>query len=335
MSARGWVSERDAVATSHAGIDDTGERRERVRSLLAWAAERFPLKNAVFFLVLYLTSLVVGRGSAGAGPVPIGWHDVPGFIAFWAFFLVLRVLDEHKDFDADTVAHPDRVLQRGRVSLRELRGIGYLAGVTTLATTLWLDGGVGRATTWWLAVACWSALMAREFFVRDWLRERLIPYALSHMCVMPLVIGWAMAMAGAVPTASLATKAMMALAFMSGLAFEMARKVRAPADERPRADSYTSALGVMGATRSLVAVTLSATIIAVEVVRLSIGELPAWVAVAGAVAAALATFAVLGFRREPTSRHARAVEGSVGVAMLIVHLAIITAIAATRGLELP
>src|SRR5262245_27757810 len=96
-------------------------RATMMRAHLAeWAHERFPLANGVFFVLLYVLALVVGR-SVVSGPIVLSWHDLPGVAALWSFFLWLRVLDEHKDFENDRVAHPQRVLQRGLVTLGDLR----------------------------------------------------------------------------------------------------------------------------------------------------------------------------------------------------------------------
>ena len=308
--------------------------RQPLRGLVAWAKERFPARNGVFFAALYLTALVVAGASTGS-PIAIGWRTVPGFLAFWAFFLVLRVFDEHKDFVVDCVAHPERVLQRGIITLGNLRVIGAFAAAVTLAVTLWRDGGVpGRATAWWLAVAIWSLLMAREFFVRDWLRRRLVLYALSHMCVMPLGIGWIVAMSGHSPTESPATLAFLGLSFLSGLTFEVARKMRSPGDERPMADTYTGALGVRTASDVLLLVMVAATALGAVVARFAVAAVHPLLVVSATVSAFAASVVVLDFRREPSSSRAKAVEAAAGIAMLVVHLALMAAIVLARGLEL-
>src|SRR3954469_6703226 len=110
-----------------------------------WARERFPLASGVFFVLLYVLTLVVGR-SALPGPIALSLRDIPGLVALWSFFLWLRVLDEHKDFDNDLIAHPNRVLQRGLITLADLRRVGVVVLLFQLATSLWIDGGVGVVT---------------------------------------------------------------------------------------------------------------------------------------------------------------------------------------------
>src|SRR4029453_4732816 len=150
-------------------------------------------------------------------------------------------------FGADAVAHPERVLQRGLVTLAQLRVLGVCAVVLQLGVSLLLDGGIGPVTFWWIAAFAWSALMAREFLVPTWLRRHLLVYAVSHMAVMPLLVAWVATMGAAGATRRPGVWALAALVFLAGFVFGVARKIRSPEDERPAADSYTRALGVRGA----------------------------------------------------------------------------------------
>jgi len=313
--------------------------RARLRWLAAWAMERFPARNGVFFATMYATALLVARAAATPGPVSVGWGDVPGFLALWAFFLLLRVFDEHKDFAADAVAHPDRVLQRGLITLRDLDVVGAAAVLLQLGVSLWRDAGVGVAMGWWLASLAWSVLMAREFFAPRWLRARLVPYALSHMVVMPLLVLWVMAMGSpaAVHAPRAATLApvvlMAALAFAAGLAVEVARKIRAPEDERPMADSYTRALGIRGAMRLLLSATLTAALLAGWLAtRLAGDGSVALPSAAVGLGCALAVWAAASFARRPDGGRAKRVEGAVGLAVLLAHLLVAVTVLGARGL---
>src|SRR5690349_3066406 len=114
----------------------------------AWMSERFPARNTVFFAVFHATALLGARAPRAGGPVTVTWRDVAAFPAVWCFFLMLRVFDEHKDFDADAIAHPNRVLQRGLVTLRDLRVLGALAIAVQVGISIWLDAGIGNVTAW-------------------------------------------------------------------------------------------------------------------------------------------------------------------------------------------
>jgi 4-hydroxybenzoate polyprenyltransferase len=289
------------------------------RWLGAWAAERFPLRNALFFAVFFATG---AAAALGAGVLASWPRLTAGFVALWGFFLLLRVLDEHKDYAADAVAHPQRVLQRGLVTLGDLRLLAATAMLVQLGVTVMADNGHHRAILWWIAALGWAALMAAEFFARRWLRQRLIWYALSHMLVMPLVAGWVLALAGGASVRVLAAYA--ALAFFGGLGFEIARKIRAPEDERPMADSYTGALGVRRAALVLALVVAAAEAAALVLPLVVVGSL----SIAGSAIIAIATVVAvresIAFGNEPTRARARRTELAVGSALLVGHLVALT-----------
>jgi 4-hydroxybenzoate polyprenyltransferase len=264
----------------------------------------------------------------------VTWRDLACFPAVWCFFLMLRVFDEHKDFEADAIAHPQRVLQRGLITLRELRVVGLLAIGIQLGVSLWVDGGIGPVTAWWVAAFAWSSLMAREFFVRHWIRRHLIVYALSHIIVMAIVAMWIAAMGSPRAASERAPWVFAALSLFAGLAFEIARKIRAPEQEHPLADSYTQALGVPAASRLLLGVVLGAGVAALALTAVLTGGVGMIVTVTLVGVVSLAGVAVTRFRSRPTPASAKRSEAAVGVAALATHVAVIATLIAAHGLEL-
>ncbi len=301
-------------------------------ALGAWMRERFPARNAVFFAVFYVTALLVARASVGVGPLTVDWRDLACFPAVWCFFLMLRVFDEHKDFEADAIAHPGRVLQRGLITLAHLRIVGLVVIVVQLGTSLWLDRGFGPVTVSWLVAVGWSMLMAREFFVREWIRRHLIVYALSHIVVMGMAAIWVAAMGSSQAWRATASWSFAALSILAGLAFEIARKIRAPEQEHPLADSYTQALGVATASRLLVGVVGSAALVALALTSLISGRIGVVVLGTLVAAVALAVVTVMRFRARPTPASAKRSEAAVGLAALATHAVVIGALLVAHGL---
>ena len=303
-------------------------------ALAAWMRERFPARNALFFVVFYATALLVARGSADAGPVVLAWSDVAGFVALWCFFLMLRVFDEHKDFEADGVAHPQRVLQRGLITLRHLKVVGIVAIAIQLTVSVVIDGAIGPATAWWAAAFLWSILMAREFFVREWIRRHLIVYALSHMVIMPILAMWVATMGSPRAHDAPAAWAFAALSLLAGLAFEIARKIRSPEQEHPMADSYTQALGVRAASAVLAGLVVATAAASLLLASLATGGVPVAAYAALVATVGLAGAAILRFRARPTPASVRTSEAAVGVATLATHVIVIAAVVAAHGLVL-
>ena len=302
----------------------------RARWLVAWFNERFPLRNGLFFVLLYLTTVLVARMTATPTAVALTARDVLGVAALWSFFLLLRIFDEHKDFAADAIAHPERVLQRGRVTLRQLRVLGAVAVLFQLGVCVWLDRGVGAITAWWTASLAWSLLMAREFFASTWLRRHLLVYAVSHMAVMVLLVAWVAALGAPAAPREPLIWALAALVFFAGFVFEVARKIRSPDEELPMADSYTRALGIWRAALLLAALALITWLVAISLARRIAfsGALPS--SIGTGLLALVAVIAAIRFARRPTHLHAKFAEAAAGLSIMAAHAMVVAAVASVR-----
>jgi 4-hydroxybenzoate polyprenyltransferase len=315
----------------------------------AWVRERFPLVNGVLFLVLFVCAVLVGRAiggdasgggasgggasGGGAGALRLTARDLLGFAGVWAFFLLLRVFDEHKDYDLDCRNHPGRVLQRGLITLTHLKIAGAIAVTIQIVASVAYDRGFGSVTAWWGVTLGWSLLMAREFFARAWLARRLVIYAVSHMLVMPLALLWMVQMGAGRVRLPVDIGWLCGLSFLSGFAFELARKIKAPDDEREGVDSYTKVLGTTGAPIATIAVLCGGVAMSAALLRVVVGGVPLVAFLALVAGTLLPASVLIGFARKPSARLARLGEASVSLAMLIGYVVVIVTIAASRGLE--
>ena len=206
------------------------------KNLVAYFRERFPPVNMMLFAILFFTVYSISSLSEAT---PIGGFVVMGGVAaVISFFFRLRVFDEIKDYEIDALNHPHRVLQSGRVSLKQLKAIALIGTLVELSWSVWM--GFEVLLVWLLAVG-YSVLMRYEFFVGDWLRKRLLVYAISHMLVMPLVIAWVWIAFNYVLNAHFILLA--SLSLLAGFSFEIARKIHAPCAERATVDSYSKSIG--------------------------------------------------------------------------------------------
>ncbi|HJR60926.1 MAG TPA: hypothetical protein VJ813_16060 [Vicinamibacterales bacterium] len=300
-----------------------------MRGFAAWASERFPLVHGVAALGLYVLVLIFTRALVLTGPIRLGFGDLPGFFAVWSFFLTLRVLDEHKDYEDDCRFHPQRVLQRGTVTLHQLKVAGVAAVCVQAAVSLWRDGGIGAVTLWWLGTMAWAGLMAAEFFQREWLRRRLLVYAVSHMLIMPLAVLWIaqLSVPGAVLTPPIWRLA--AFAFMAGASFEIARKAKGPEEEQPGVDSYSLRLGAGGAAALLAALGITSMALLASMVALLVrAPLALGVCAVGAIAVVVAAAA---YARHPSASARRFNETVVGLGLLLGEVTVAAVLLVGRG----
>lgn len=301
--------------------------------LLAWIDERFPWANALLFFILYLTTALVARAASGEGPLVLSGFDLLGCLVTWSLFLLIRIFDEHKDYDKDLVNHPNRVLQSGLIRLSHLRVLGALAIALQLGVALGLDGGLGPVTQAWVAMFVWLCLMGKEFFCGAWLEKRLALYAFSHMLIMPLIVWWLAQMARPGVGTQPALWTLMALAFVSGFAFEITRKARAP--EEPEAlDSYTRIFGLGGVITVIGLLVLG--MVALQgclLVQLGGARMwPAWLVLA--LVPALACFSLLQFWRAPSIKGRERNEAAVGLGTLLGYFTLCIVALLAHGLEL-
>jgi 4-hydroxybenzoate polyprenyltransferase len=285
--------------------------------LWAYQRERFPLAAYVPLIGISAAAAAgyssAARGQAGLPPWPVLLVGVATGIAF---FFLLRVADEHKDAHVDRQFRPELPVPRGLVSLAELRRAGAAAALAVVLANALVAPRLLLAL---VPAALWAGLMAREFFVAEWLRARPAAYLLSHMMIMPLLFTYLTGLdwlaAGADPPRTLPL--FLGLAFLNGILVEIGRKIRAPRDEREGVETYTATWGVRAAPTAWLGALLLAALL---------GALAAPAAVADAAAIALALLGIaaalpaIAFLRLPSSARARRIETAAGLWTLASYL---------------
>ena len=310
-----------------------------IRRFAAWASDRFPPAVGLLAAALFFDAVLIGSMDAGSRPLQVGAADLAGFVAFWSYLLALRIYDEHKDAEADRLAHPERLTVTGVMPLAQLRWVLVAALLYQGAVSLWFDRGVGAVTIAWLAATAWSLLMLREFFVPGWLRSHPVLYALSHSVAMPLMVLWAVEMGTHGPVRPLSAAArtgilgswvtwsFATLALAASLLFELSRKMRAPEDERDLVDSYSRLLGT-GRSAAIGCLLVGIMVTATLGISTTAGGTSA--ALATVLAAGCAPFAL--FARRPTRRRATTIEVASGLGSLALLVAVAVTLCMHGGL---
>ncbi|HEX8674304.1 MAG TPA: hypothetical protein VF710_20565 [Longimicrobium sp.] len=297
--------------------------------LWTYQRERFPL--AVYLPLIGISAACAAMYSAAARGRP-GLPALPVLavttLTAIGFFFLLRVADEHKDAELDVRARPELPVPRGLVTLGELRRVGAVVALAAVTANALVEPRL----LWVLApAAAWAALMAREFFVPEWLRARPLAYLLSHMVVMPLLFAYLTAVdwiaSDAAPPRTLGL--FLAVAFLNGLLVEIGRKLRAPADERPGVETYTQTWGMRPAFFVWLSVLALAALVALAAARAAgAGNIAALGLV---VSALLAAWPAIAFLRAPRTSRAKATETVAGVWTLASYLLLGLAPILARG----
>ena len=178
---------------------------QNIKNFKIYLNERFPLgKNSIFVLIFTLSGYIytgllynskiikptlskeVNRvllfWDKEIDKVPIIWYKfLPLFIIIFMFFFQLRITDEFKDYEEDLKYRPYRPVQRGVISLKALGKIG----IATIIIQIILAHVINPKLIYFmLLVWVYMFLMTKEFFIKNWLTERILIYALSHVVIM-------------------------------------------------------------------------------------------------------------------------------------------------------
>lgn len=224
------------------------DRRPLARRFIDYQAERFPFaQHGPLILAFTFSAASYSRIVRGADGFIGAIEFIVGFVSTLGLFLLLRIFDEFKDNEEDAAHRPYRPVPRGLITLGELRTIGIGAGVLAIALNVVV---MPRMIPLWLAAFAYEALMAREFFVRDWLKRHPIAYMLSHMVVLPMIDFYSTGLdwnnARIAPPDGL--EFFLLVTFLNGIVIEVGRKLRAPVAEEPGVETYSALYGPRRAT---------------------------------------------------------------------------------------
>jgi 4-hydroxybenzoate polyprenyltransferase len=209
---------------------------------LRWATfvwERYnPFLNVSFSVLFFLAHYLITEKTE-----PISYVKVLLLLVGVSVFLFkLRLFDEIKDFEYDSVAYPTRPLPRGAIFHEDIYwGIALLTFFEYL-----LFNAFGTASLFAIFIAdTYSLLMFKEFFARKWIRPKLILYAITHTFVVGLLSLSIFSALTAKPIWGLDCSAYVfsAISWLLFNVYEFGRKSFIPEEENIKADSYSKNYG--------------------------------------------------------------------------------------------
>lgn len=167
----------------------TLSRKSLLKRLWTYQKERFPLFKHGFLIAIF-SGAAVAYGASLSDTLPAFPSVFVAFLSTFGFFWQMRVADEFKDLADDAQYRPYRPVPRGLVSLRELAILGLISAAIQASLALWLEPAL---LGFLICIWAYFGLMCKEFFVRDWLKAHPVAYVFSHMVIVPLIGGYAVA----------------------------------------------------------------------------------------------------------------------------------------------
>ncbi|MCP4131576.1 MAG: hypothetical protein GY754_11410 [bacterium] len=210
-----------------------------------YTKERFPIPGVMLYAgTLFYASYMFGNLFSGTSPFSVS-QSLIGFAVIFLALLHLRVFDEHKDYEDDKVAHPERLLSKGIITLADLRKLLFV--VLLIEVNLSIYAGKAQAILWVLILA-WSLLMFVEFFVPNFLNRHMGLYLLTHQLIVPIIVLYGLSFRYnilQVESYDIKTIILFALGIMCAtITYEIGRKTWSEEQEHELADSYTKVWGI-------------------------------------------------------------------------------------------
>ena len=282
--------------------------------LWGYLQQRYPIQNALLFFILFISTQVFSSFVNDQSSFSFGVNQVLGFVSVYFLFFTLRVIDEHKDYDVDCLNHHDRVLQKGLVSLGQLKNIAIVGVIFQAGYSF----SVSALTFYcWLITFGFALLMAKDFFIGRYLHKHLFVMMFTHAPVTPLAIIWMMSMSGEIQFSSI-TISFILTCLSCGIAFEISRKIKTPEDEVKTVDSYSQVVGYkLASVYSLFSLLISTVLLCFILneidTQLIIISIPVLLLV-------ISAFVYVSFMSSPSAKKAKLLEVSASLYMLLMYL---------------
>ena len=203
--------------------------------------ERFPIAT----YGLYIFSIVFGTFCFATESK--NWIMlIPMFVVALLQFLMVRIVDEFKDFEEDSKYRPYRPVPRGLVSLKELGILGGICAVIQISLTAILNikGLIYLSLVW-----IFFAIMSKSFFIKKLVDKHILLEVTLDEFLMPLLVLY---LSTFVTTISVKLIPFLILSYLGSWIVEIARKVRCKEDEENGVKTYTAVFGIPKATTIVV-----------------------------------------------------------------------------------
>jgi 4-hydroxybenzoate polyprenyltransferase len=308
-------------------------RPTRAGRLWDYIREMFPPAVAVpagvasFFSIYFLLQAASG---SGAGPVIVTWRAGVGAATVVLVMLLLRIFDELKDLDADKVYFPDRPVPSGRVTAQDLQALAVSIASPVMVANFAAGGVMLKG---FAALFAFCLLTFRYFFVPHLIRPRILVTLATHQPLVPLTSFYCATVFARDTGASPFTRETLlavAMFWLGGLAWEIARKIRAREDETAYV-TYSRVFGTRVAPLLPAAAVAGSAAVAALGFGLPLRFSAPWFAVVG-FAALVSIAADLRFAIAPTPPASRALRPATELFLTVIHVATVAEVLVRRGI---
>ncbi len=206
-----------------------------IKRLYQYQDERFPLK------VLFFTTWAVVLSSAAILSYQTSFLQMLwAFVACIFFLFHIRVIDEHRDFKHDTTFHPNRPVQRGLISLKEL-SVFNIFGIVGFAFICSFYGK--PSLLYGMGLLVFSFLAWKDFYGGQWLKNQFYLYNAVNMLQMVLLQLLIYAILIQEYTINKVMLIHLLFVIWNTIIMEVVRKIKIASTESKGNDTYSAQMG--------------------------------------------------------------------------------------------
>ncbi len=178
------------------------------------------------------------------GPYLINFYLlIPMFIVGLLQFLMVRIIDEFKDYEEDCKYRPYRPVPRGLITLKELKILFIICATLQILITLLINP---KNLFFLIIVWLFFAIMTKGFFIKDFLDKHILFEVFFDEFLLPITVIYISSFVCEFKINSFWK--LLAMTYIISWIIEIARKIRCKEAEEKGVRTYTAVFGITRAT---------------------------------------------------------------------------------------
>ena len=219
-----------------------------IKKWYTYQKERFPvIVYGTYMLVVVFATFCVAYFSKFQVNLATNreWIKIlPMFIGAFLQFLMIRIVDEFKDYKEDCKYRPYRPVPRGLVTLRELGILFFICAIVQLILSVIHNNLIPLLAVW-----TFFFIMSKGYFIKKIIDKHLLIEVTLDEILMPLLVIYLIGFIDInIINSSITVYIFLLLTYIIAWIVEIARKIRCKKDEEEGVKTYTALLGIRKAT---------------------------------------------------------------------------------------
>ena len=225
-----------------------------IKKWYTYQKERFPIATYGLYILclsfaafFYNTKMLEIESNVGV--------FITMFVVAFLQFLMVRIIDEFKDYEEDKKYRPYRPVPRGLIKLKELRTLFVICIIIQFALTLIMNP---FSLIFLLVLWIMFILMTKSFFMKKLVDKHILLEVALDEILLPVLMLY---LTSFIKLDITILWRLLLLSYVVSWIIEIARKVRCKKDEEKGVKTYTAVFGIPKATILLSALELILTIL--------------------------------------------------------------------------